>query len=90
MKSMTLLIRGIMVSLCALASLTPHHVAAQPPQGGAQNWQAPRSSAWPPAGAHLSGAPNPAVPRGDLRGDIADNARQRSAPPRQEPPPPRH
>jgi hypothetical protein len=92
MPSIKLLIRGSMVSLSTLAlfaalasadaradSRTQHVFAPGPP--------APRSGGWPPTGAHLPGnpTPGPAVPRGDLRSDIADNARQRT-PPRPEPP----
>ncbi|PVX73573.1 hypothetical protein [Paraburkholderia unamae] len=92
MKSMNLHIRGIMVSLLALALFTPTasfvslSASAQPPRASVPNWSISRTGAhaWPPA-APGEEAGNRPVPRGDLRGDIADNAR-RSAPPRQEPP----
>jgi hypothetical protein len=92
MKPMNLHIRGIMVSLSALALFAPSasfvsfSAAAQPPHASAPTWSMSRtgSQAWPPA-APGADAGNQPVPRGDLRGDIADNAR-RSAPQRQEPP----
>jgi len=91
MKSMNLHIRGIMVSLLALAlfaltaSFMSFSAAAQPPHAPVPTWSAPRSGAraWPPAESR-SGADRRPVPRGDLRGDIAENAR-RNAPQRQEP-----
>ncbi|WP_321963935.1 hypothetical protein [Paraburkholderia sp. J7] len=97
MKSMNLHIRGIMVSLSALAplalfalfaptaSFVSFSVAAQPPHAPAPPWPVSRTGAHaqPPA-APGPNAGKPPVPRGDLRGDIADNAR-RSAPQRQEP-----
>lgn len=97
MQSMSLLVRGSMVSLSALAlpalvliaALAPAGAAAQPPRPGGDGWSMnmPRAGAWPPPGARQQNAPGPAaVPRGDLRGDIADNARQRATPGRQEPP----
>jgi len=89
MKSMTLLAPGIMVSLSALvlfASIAPAGTDAQPQRPGAAGWSMPRVGASPSDGAPLPGGPNPAVPRGDLRGDIVDHARQRTAPPRPEPP----
>lgn len=93
MKPMTLLIRGSMVSLCALAfiaAFAPDGASAQPSRPLAESRSAPHTGAWPPTGVHLPGGPNPAVPRGDLRADITDNARQRPSQ-RQDPPaPPRH
>lgn len=89
MKSMSLLAPGIMVSLSALAliaSIATTAARAQPPRPGAQGWSMPRVGATPPNGGRLPGGPNLAVPRGDLRGDIVDHARQRTAPPRPEPP----
>ena len=89
MKSMSVLAPGIMVSLSALvliASIATAPAHAQPPHPGAQGWSMPRVGAMPPGGARLPGGPNPAVPRGDLRGDIVDHARQRAAPARPEPP----
>lgn len=89
MKSMTLLAPGIMVSLSALvlfASIAPAGTDAQPPQPGAAGWSMPRVGTAQPDSAHLPGGPNPAVPRGDLRSDIVDHARQRPAPPHPEPP----
>ncbi|HEV3429790.1 MAG TPA: hypothetical protein VG320_18090 [Paraburkholderia sp.] len=102
MKSMTLHNRGIMVSLSALAllaSLTlPVQLAtwlsddasAQPPKSSAPHWPIARTGAhaWPPAANRADNAAPP-VPRGDLRGDIVDNAR-RSPPQRPEPPRSRH
>ncbi|SDC40094.1 hypothetical protein [Paraburkholderia lycopersici] len=96
MKSMDLPIRGIMVSLSALALFAPtasfmsFSAAAQPPHASAPPWPISRTGAhaWPPPAAGGNGAnggSHPA-PRGDLRGDITDNAR-RSAPQRQEAPP---
>lgn len=91
MKSMNLYIRGIMVSLSAVALFVPaasfvsFSAAAQPPHASAPTWSISRTGAHalpPPAPGPKAG--NPPVPRGDLRGDIADNAR-RSAPQRQEP-----
>jgi hypothetical protein len=92
MKPMNLHIRGIMVSLFALALFAPtasfmsFGAAAQPPHATAPSWSISRTGghAWPPA-APGAEAGNRPVPRGDLRGDIADNAR-RSAPQRQETP----
>ena len=92
MKSMTLLIRGSMVSLCALALIAayaPNGASAQPSRPRAESGSTPHTEAWPPTGLHLPGGRNAAVPRGDLRADITDNARQRP-PPRQEPPAPLH
>jgi hypothetical protein len=93
MKSMSLLAPGIMVSLSALiltASIASTAVRAQPPRADAQGWSMPRVGASPPSVGRLPGGPNPAVPRGDLRGDIVDHARQRAAPPRPEPPERQH
>jgi hypothetical protein len=93
MKSMSLLAPGIMVSLSAvalIASITTSSARAQPPRPGAQGWSMPRVGAQPANGGRMPGGPNPAVPRGDLRGDIVDHARQRAAPPRPEPPERRH
>ncbi|WP_156954488.1 hypothetical protein [Paraburkholderia acidipaludis] len=93
MKSMTLLILGSMGSLTALAliaALSCGVAAAQPPQHNAGAWNLPRAGARPPERAPQPGGANPAVPRGDLRADITDNARQRAMPPREEmPAPPR-
>lgn len=103
MKSMTLRNPGIMVSLSALAllaSLTlPGQVAswlsddasAQPPQSGEAHWPIARTGAhaWPATGNRTADNTGQPVPRGDLRGDIVDNAR-RSPPARPEPPRSRH
>ncbi|MBB2928269.1 hypothetical protein [Paraburkholderia silvatlantica] len=91
MKSMNLPIRGIMVSLSTLALFAPtasfvsFSATAQPPHASAPTWSMSHSGAHalPPA-APGPNAGHPPVPRGDLRGDITDNAR-RSAPQRQEP-----
>ncbi|WP_322101997.1 hypothetical protein [Paraburkholderia sp. J41] len=92
---MNLLIRGVMVSLSALlffaptASFVSFSAAAQPPHASVPSWSmSPTAMSragrdWPPA-TQSADAGNPPVPRGDLRGDIADNAR-RSAPARPEP-----
>ncbi|WP_321783005.1 hypothetical protein [Paraburkholderia sp. J94] len=94
MKSMILRNRGVMVSLSALAllaSLVPTIVSlnatAQPPRPGEAGWAMSRSGAhaWPPESGGMPEGVNQPVPRGDLRGDIADNAR-RSGPPRSLPP----
>ncbi|POR46075.1 hypothetical protein B0G62_12757 [Paraburkholderia eburnea] len=103
MKSMTLRNRGIMVSLSALALLAslalPVQVAswlsddasAQPPQPGAAHWPIARTGAhaWPPTGNRAADNAAAPVPRGDLRGDIVNNAR-RSPPTRPEAPRARH
>ncbi|MCP3717202.1 hypothetical protein [Paraburkholderia sp. CNPSo 3281] len=91
MKSMNLHLRGIMVSLSALALFAPtasfvsFSAAAQPPHASAPTWSISRTGAraMPPV-APGPNAGKPPVPRGDLRGDIADNAR-RSATQKQEP-----
>jgi hypothetical protein len=79
MKTMRLLVCGAMVSLTAAAAF------GQPPPPR-PHWQseAPERSLWPNASAHPPGAANQSAPRGDLRGDIASNARTRAAPPRQD------
>jgi hypothetical protein len=92
MKSMNLHIRGIMVSLLALALFAPTAsflsvgASAHPPHASIPTWSMSRTGghAWPPAAPSAEANSRPA-PRGDLRGDIADNAR-RSAPQRPEPP----
>ncbi|WP_233863586.1 hypothetical protein [Paraburkholderia adhaesiva] len=89
MKSMPLLTPGIMVSLCALAliaSVASSGVCAQSQRAGSQGWSMPRVATSPPNGPPLQGGQNQAVPRGDLRGDIADHARQRASPSRPAPP----
>ncbi|MBB3259542.1 hypothetical protein F4827_004417 [Paraburkholderia bannensis] len=102
MNPMTLRNRGIMVSLSALAllaSLTlPGQLAswlsddasAQPPQSAAAHWPIARTGAhaWPPTGNRAADNAAQPVPRGDLRGDIVDNAR-RSPPPNPQAQPPR-
>ncbi|WP_395065971.1 hypothetical protein [Paraburkholderia silvatlantica] len=88
---MNLRIRGIMVSLSALALFAPtasvvsFSAVAKPPHASVPTWSISRTGAraLPPV-APGPNAGRPPVPRGDLRGDIADNAR-RSAPQRQEP-----
>lgn len=95
MKSMNQLIRGVMVSLSALllfaptASFVSFSAAAQPPHASMANWSMspagmsrPVGRDWPPP-TQSADAGTPPVPRGDLRGDIADNAR-RSSPSRPE------
>lgn len=73
MKSMRLLVCGVMVSLTAAAAFGQ----SPPPR---PHWQAsdPAHSLWPPAGQHARGAAAQPAPRGDLRGDIASNARTRA------------
>ena len=96
MKSMTLLNRGFMVSLSALAllallalsaplaSLLTPDAAAQPPHASAPNLSVARTGAhpWGLVDDHRAAGAGQPVPRGDLRSDIVDNAR-RSAAPRQ-------
>ncbi|MFD1555899.1 hypothetical protein ACFSHT_09715 [Paraburkholderia silviterrae] len=99
MKSMTLFNRGFMVSLSALALLalltlsaplaswlTPD-AAAQPPRSGTPQLSAAHTGKhpWGLVDDRRAKGAAQAVPRGDLRSDIADNAR-RSAAPRQERP----
>jgi hypothetical protein len=87
---MTLLARGIMVSLFVAAihaSTAPSIAFAQRPHSHGGGWGAPRSGAPRIPGGPPRNDSNVTVPRGDLRGAIIDNARQRSAPAaRQEPP----
>lgn len=88
MKPMILLARGVMVSLSALAvvaSVILTHAHGESPRPNAAGWSL-RAPGGKPAGDAQNGAEEP-VPRGNLRGDIANNARQREAP--QRPPPPR-
>lgn len=96
MKSMTLLNRGFMVSLSALAllallalsaplvSLLTPDATAQPPRPTAPHLSVARTGAhpWGLVDDHRAAGAAQPVPRGDLRSDIVDNAR-RSAPPRQ-------
>ncbi|QBQ97331.1 hypothetical protein [Paraburkholderia pallida] len=97
MKTMTLFNRGFMVSLSALAllalltlsaplaSLLTPDADAQPPRPGTPQLSAAHTGKHPWGlvdDRRTKGAAQP-VPRGDLRSDIADNAR-RSAPPRQD------
>ncbi len=93
MNSMTLLVRGSMGSLIALALITALCCGvanAQPPQRNNDGWNLPRAGARPPERTPQPGKANPPVPRGDLRADITDNARQRTMPAREEmPAPPR-
>lgn len=79
MKSMRLLVCGVMVSLTTAAAFGQ----SPPPRPHWQNAD-PARSLWPPAPARAPGATSPALPRGDLRGDITSNARTRAAPPRQD------
>jgi len=79
MKAMRLLVCGVMVSLTAAAAFGQ----SPPPH---PRWQSsdPARALWPPAGQRApAGAARPA-PRGDLRGDIANNARTRPPGPRQD------
>ncbi|PXW27143.1 hypothetical protein C7408_10446 [Paraburkholderia caballeronis] len=81
MKSMKLLVCGVMVSLTAVAAF------GQSPSPQTPSWHTngPGRPLWPPAaGPHPQPGANEAAPRGDLRGDIASNARTRNAPPRQD------
>ena len=105
MKSMTLLNRGFMVSLLALALYAPLSswlspvATAQPPhteQAGwpIAGWSVARTGAHalappPPPDSHHTQRTAQPVPRGDLRGDIADNARRSAASRQERPAPPR-
>jgi len=82
MKSMRLLVCGVMVSLTTAAAFGQ----SPPPR---PHWQPadPARSLWPPTAQHAPGGAAEAAPRGDLRGDIASNARTRAAPPRRYDPP---
>ncbi|NMM01046.1 hypothetical protein HHL24_24280 [Paraburkholderia sp. RP-4-7] len=80
MKPMSLLLCGIVVSSMAAPAL-----AQQRPQGW--NWRPDHTAT---AEAWQQSEPRnrdftPPVPRGDLRGDIASNARTRQEPPREDP-----
>lgn len=71
MKSMSLLLCGVVVSLATVAAQ-----AQQPPR--AWNRQANGAEIQPsPEDARSRQLP-PTAPRGDLRGDIANNARSRA------------
>jgi hypothetical protein len=73
MKPMSLLLCGIAVSSLAVgaqAQHAPHDANRQSESATAQS-PAPRND---PHGRQAA----PSVPRGDLRGDIASNARQRA------------
>lgn len=99
MKTMTLLNRGFMVSLSALAllalltlsaplaSLLTPDATAQPPRPSAPHVAVARTGAhpWGLVDDHRAAGAAQPVPRGDLRSDIVDNAR-RSAAPREERP----
>jgi len=99
MKTMTLLNRGFMVSLSALAllallmlsaplaSLLTPDATAQPPRPSAPHLGVARTGAhpWGLVDDHRAAGAAQPVPRGDLRSDIVDNAR-RSAAPREERP----
>jgi hypothetical protein len=98
MKSMTLLNRGFMVSLSALTLYAPllswlsPAATAQPPHPEQPGWSAARTGAhaWPPPpDSHQTERTVQPVPRGDLRGDIADNARRSAASRQERPAPPR-
>ncbi|MFX1672624.1 hypothetical protein PWR63_10140 [Paraburkholderia sp. A2WS-5] len=94
MKSMTLLNQGFMVSFCALAllallSLSPSlasllaaDATAKPPHAGAPHVSVARAGthSWGLAEKPRAKGAAQAVPRGNLRGDIADNARRSAAP----------
>ncbi|MDE1011063.1 hypothetical protein PQR68_16865 [Paraburkholderia agricolaris] len=79
MKPMSLLLCGIVVSSMAAPAL-----AQQRPQGW--NWRPDHTAtvqAWQQNDARGRDFTPPA-PRGDLRGDIASNARMRPEPPRED------
>jgi len=86
---MTLLARGIMVSLSAVAvfaSIASSDAHAQPPHAGGAGWPTSHvSGALFGGGAPRNGG-NLTVPRGDLRSAIIDNARQHAAAAPQAPP----
>jgi len=74
---MRLLVCGVMVSLTAVAAFGQ----SPPPR---PRWQTsdPARSLWPPPPPQPPGAAKQPAPRGDLRGDIASNARTRADGPR--------
>ncbi len=76
MKPTSLVVCGIMVSLSALAA----YAQSNQPQQGHQN-RPPAHVTLPAHDPHGLADANRGVPRGDLRGDIASNARIRNAPP---------
>jgi len=75
MKAMRLLVCGVMVSMTAAAAFGQ----SPPPR---PRWQSPDPARplWAPSGEHGPGAKNQPLPRGNLRGDIANNARTHAAP----------
>jgi hypothetical protein len=78
MKSMKLLVCGVMVSLTTAVAF-----GQTPPQRPHWPNSDPARTLWPPADPRAPGAGNEPAPRGDLRGDIASNARTRAVPPRE-------
>ncbi|MCG5074043.1 hypothetical protein [Paraburkholderia tagetis] len=103
MKSMTLLNRGFMVSLSALVLLAPLSLSAplaslltpdataQPPRAGTPHLSMARTGAhsWGLADNRRADDAAQPVPRGNLRGDIVDNARRSGAPRQDRPNTPR-
>ncbi|WP_136898232.1 hypothetical protein [Trinickia terrae] len=76
---MSLLLCGVVVSLATVAAQAQH----SPRDWGRQpNGTTPQSA--PSRDDARSRQLNPTVPRGDLRGDIASNARMRADPSRNE------
>ena len=76
MKTMRLLVCGVMVSLTTAAAF-----GQSPPRH--PHWPAadPARTLLPPGAPPPPGARAEPAPRGDLRGDIASNARTRAATP---------
>ncbi|QCP49979.1 hypothetical protein FAZ95_12785 [Trinickia violacea] len=76
MKSMSLLLCGVVVSLATVAAHAQHAPRDWNRQSnGAPIQSLPQND---PRGPQIT----PTVPRGDLRGDIASNARSRAEPAR--------
>jgi hypothetical protein len=78
MKSMSLLLCGVVVSLATVAAPAQHVPRDWNRQPNGAVIQSPPQD--DPHGHQIS----PNVPRGDLRGDIASNARLRAEPSRSE------
>jgi len=78
MKAMRLLVCGVLV--CMTAAAAPGQSPPARPR-----WQAPDPARplWAPAGQRAPAAPKPPLPRGNLRGDIENNARTHGAASRQ-------
>lgn len=79
MKTMRLLVCGVMVSLTTATAF-----GQSPPPRPRWPMADPARTLWPPAGQRTQGPVAEPAPRGDLRGDIASNARTRAATPHQD------